>query len=129
MGHFSMSISTTDSRLRSVPHRKHSRASDTTVRATIDLSESGTYDCAVEILGAYRLTGNFCRALQIVLDDLGVLHQVEYEIARKSLTDCRHVEFRAGSDVGAGRFNEIINAIKGRVGFDPSLRLWARLFG
>jgi len=126
-----MSTSTIESHPRSTPYPlKQRRVSNGTVSETIDLSESRAYDCALQILGAYRLTGNFAVALQIVLDDLGVLDQVAFEMEPRSLlSDCRHVEFRASENIDNGRFDQIMSSIKNRIGFDPTPRLWARLFG
>jgi hypothetical protein len=100
------------------------------VAETLDLSASRTYDCAVEIRHAYKLTGNFCVDLEIVLDDLGVLDQVTFEAKPKSLlSDCREVEFRPKHHVPAERLAEILCSISSRIGADPTPRLWARLFG
>ena len=96
---------------------------------TLDLSESRTYDCALDVRRAYRLTGNFCVDLQIVLDDLGVLDQVTYQIKPKALmSDCRRVEFLPKHHVHAGRFAEILRSISGRIGAEPTPPFWARLF-
>jgi hypothetical protein len=99
------------------------------VSHTLDLSESRTYDCALEILGAYKLTGNFPTELQIVLGELSVLDKVTYEIEPKSpLSDSRHVEFRPNDDVHADRFREIMRSIESRIGSDATLPWWVRLF-
>jgi hypothetical protein len=99
------------------------------VSHTLDLSESRTYDCAFEILGAYKLTGNFPTELQIVLRELSALDKVTYEIEPKSpLSDCRHVEFRPNDDVHPDRFREIMRSIGSRIGSDATLPWWVRLF-
>jgi hypothetical protein len=96
---------------------------------TLDLSESRTYDCALEILGAYKLTGNFPTELQIVLREFGVLDKLTYEIEPKSpLSDSRHVAFRPNDDVHADRFREIMQFIENRIGSKATLSWWVRLF-
>jgi len=101
---------------------------DRTVEDAIDLSESRAYDCALEILGAYKLTGNFPIDLQIVLKDLGALDKISYQIEPKSpLSDCRHVVFRPTDPSHTDRFSEITRSIKSRIGFDATPPWWARL--
>jgi hypothetical protein len=95
----------------------------------LELSEARAYDCALKILGAYKLTGNFPIDLQIVLKDLGVLDKITYEIEPKSpLSDRRNVIFRPNDNVHMDRFSEITRSIKGRIGFDATLPWWVRLF-
>lgn len=97
--------------------------------ATLDLSELRTYDCAVAILRAYKLTGNFVTELEIVLRDLGVIDKVTYQIEPKSpLSDQRRVTFRPTATVHADRFQEIIWLVNKQIGFDATLPWWARLF-
>jgi hypothetical protein len=99
------------------------------VSCKLDLSESRTYDCVLEILNAYKLTGNFLVNLEIVLKDLGVFERLSFEVKPKSLlSDCRHVEFLAHGPVPTDEFNEIMRSIERRVGFDPARPLWTRLF-
>ena len=108
------------------PAQRGSGNADTGV--TLELSESRTYDCALEILGAYKLTGNFPLDLEIVLKDLGVLGQVMFEIKPKHmLSDCRHVEFLAGDRLDPYQFHAVMRAIKGRIGFDAARFSWAGL--
>src|SRR5580692_2173796 len=45
---------------------------------TLDLSASRAHDAALDILGAYKLTGNFHINLEIVFKELGVFDQVTY---------------------------------------------------
>lgn len=98
------------------------------VNKTLNLSASRTYDCALEMLGAYKLTDNFAVDLQIVLRELGIVGQVTFEIKPKRLlSDCRHVEF-APSGISTGRFNEIMRSIESRVGFDAASTRRVRLF-
>jgi|SRR5208282_1607441 len=95
----------------------------------LDLSESRTYDSALETLGAYKLTGNFPVDLEIVLKELRVLDKVTFEIKPKSLlSDCRHVEFRPKDNVHMDRFSEIMRRIKDEIGFEPLAPFWVRLF-
>jgi hypothetical protein len=100
------------------------------ISRTLDLSESRTYDAALDSLGAYKLTGNFLAELEIVLKDLRVLDKITFEIKPKSLlSDCRHVEFRPKRHVHKDRFDGIMRFISSRVGFEPTPPFWARLFG
>jgi hypothetical protein len=95
----------------------------------LDLSESRAYDSALDIIGAYKLTGNFHADLQIVLKDLGVLDKLTYEIEPKApLSDCRHVVFRPNDNVHIDRFSEIIRSIKSRIGYGATRPWWVRLF-
>ena len=100
---------------------------------TLDLSAARAHDCALDILGAYKLTGNFCVNLEIVLKDLDAFDKVTYEIEPETLlpfhADCRHVEFSPGEDVPTDRFNEIMRSLAGRIGFDATLPWWRRLLG
>ena len=99
------------------------------ISQTLDLSESRTYDAALETLGAYKLTGNFPTELEIVLRDLRVLDKVTFEIKPKSaLSDCRHVEFRPTDKVHRDRFIEIMRAVKKRIGAYSTQPWWVRLF-
>jgi hypothetical protein len=101
----------------------------TNIGATLDLSESRTYDCVLKILRAYKLTGNFPVNLEIVLKDLGFLDKVTFEIKPKAMfSDCRHVEFRPKHHVTDDHFDEILRSIKSRIEFELTPRLWARLF-
>jgi hypothetical protein len=93
------------------------------------LSQSRTYDVAVTILRAYKLTGNFPTELEIVLQDLGVLGDVTYEIKPKPYpSDVRLVSFRAEPNVDAERFQEITFLITSRIGPSPSQAWWRSLF-
>jgi hypothetical protein len=100
------------------------------IRRTLDLSESRTYDAALDSLNAYKLTGDFPVELEIVLKDLRVLDKVTFAIKPKSLlSDCRHVEFRPKNHVHKDRFDEIVRSINSRIGFVSVPPFWARLFG
>jgi hypothetical protein len=105
------------------------RTESRNIHDALDLSESRAYDCALDILGCYKLTGNFHVDLQIVLRDLGVLDKITYEIEPKApLSDCRHVVFRPNGSVHMDRFCEITRSIKGRIGYDAKLPWWVKLF-
>jgi hypothetical protein len=100
---------------------------------TLDLSAARAHDCALDILGAYKLTGNFHINLEIVLKDLDAFDKVTYEIEPETPlpfhSDCRHVEFSPGEDVPTDRFNEIMRSLTRRIGFDATLPWWRRLLG
>ena len=99
------------------------------VSQTLDLSESRTYNSALDILQAYKLTGHFPTELEIVLRGLGVLDKITYEIRPKSpLSDLRQVAFHPNDNVHAYRFHKIMHAVEGRIGFDATPSWWARLF-
>lgn len=111
------------------PSRLQMRMRDRNINCMLALSESRAYDCALEILGAYKLTGNFSVDLEIVLKDLGVLDKVTYEIKPKSPpSDRRHVVFWPNDNVHMDRFSEIMRSLKKRIGFDATLPWWVRLF-
>ena len=97
---------------------------------TLALSESRAYDSALEIRGAYKLTGNFHVNLEIVLEHLAAFDDVTFEIEPKSwLTRCpdrRHVGFRPNDTVQKDRFAEILRSINGRIGFVSKQPWWAR---
>jgi len=94
----------------------------------LDVSESRTYDAALEITGAYKLAGNFPLDLEIVLANLGVIDEVTFEIEPKSrLSDCRHVEFRLSNKTHADRFSEMMRSVRSRIGFDGTPAWWIRL--
>ena len=99
------------------------------VGQTLELSESRTYDAALESLGAYKLTGNFPVDLEIVLKDLRVLDKITFEIEPKTLlSDTRHVQFRPTDKVQLDRFVDIVRSVKNRIGADPTRPWWVRLF-
>ena len=113
----------------SAPSRLQMRMRDRNINCMLDLSESRAYDCSLEILGAYKLTGDFPVDLEIVLKDLGVLDKVTYEIKPKSLpSNRRQVVFWPNDNVHMERFGEIMRSIQKRIGFDATLPWWERLF-
>jgi hypothetical protein len=95
---------------------------------TLDLSASRTHDFALDILAAYKLSGNFHINLEIVLRNLGVFEKVGYEIEPETLmpfhSDRRHVAFWPSADVPVDQFNEIARSITGRIGFDATPPWW-----
>jgi hypothetical protein len=107
-------------------------ANDGNVEQSLDLSETRAYDCALDILEAHKLTGNFHTNLEIVLKDLGALGRVTFEIEPKSPLvldhDRRHVVFRPSDSVRADGFIEIMRSVKGRIGCDAPRPWWARVF-
>jgi hypothetical protein len=107
---------------------RHPNADSAKRGDTLEISESRTYDCALEILGAYKLTGNFPLDLEIVLKNLGVLGQVSFEIKPKSIfSDCRRVEFLAGGKIDPDQFRDILRRIESRIGSDSTPLSWKRL--
>jgi len=90
--------------------------------STLDLSKSQAYDAALDILGAYKLTGNFHINLESVLKSLGAFDKVTFEVEPKAKLpyhpDCRHVVFRPSANLPLDRFGEIIRSIEARIGFD-----------
>jgi len=93
----------------------------------LELSQSRVYDYALNILNAYKLSGNFATDLEIVLKDLGVFSDVTFAIQPKSfLSDCRYVEFCPKYKLSLARFNQIVRSIKSCAGYEPGL--WKRLF-
>src|SRR5580698_7736879 len=99
------------------------------ISRTLDLSESRTYDAALDSLAAYKLTGNFPVDLEIVLKDLRVLDKVTFEIKPKTLlSDCQHVEFRPARHVHKDRFDEIMRSLSNRIGVEVTPPFWTSLF-
>jgi hypothetical protein len=91
---------------------------------TLDLSKSRAYDAALDILGAYKLTGNFHINLEIVLKSLGAFDKVTFEVEPKAKRphhpDCRHVVFRPSATLPLDRFGEIIRSVEAQIGFDAA---------
>jgi hypothetical protein len=96
----------------------------------LDLSKSRANDAVLEILRAYKLTGNFHLNLEIVLKNIGVFDKVTYRIEPNPKlsysTDCRYVVFEPNENVSSDLFGQIIESIKARIGFD--MPWWAKLF-
>ena len=125
-----MSMTSIETVQRSATAAGKPRAADSrNLCQTLELSESRTYDAALETLGAYKLTGNFPTELEIVLKDLRVLDKVTFDIKPKSaLSDCRHVEFRPTEKVHRDRFVEIMLTVRKRIGANSAQSWWVRLF-
>ena len=101
----------------------------TNTSTTLELSESRTYDAALETLGAYKLTGNFPTELEIVLRDMRVLDMVVFDIKPKALlSDCRQVEFQPAQHVRSHSFLEVMRLVKNRIGSRATQTWWATLF-
>jgi hypothetical protein len=100
------------------------------ISETLDLSESRTYDAALDITGAYKLTGNFTLDLELVLSDLDVLDKITFDIKpKKPLSDHRSVEFRPAdlARLDEHGFRAIIRIVQCRIGADPAQSWWRRL--
>ena len=94
----------------------------------LDISESRAYDCALDILQAYKLSGNFPINLQIVLKDLGALADIAFVSEPKRFySDRRRVVFQPRNNVDAETFNAIIRSIKDRIGFEAQQPWWMSL--
>jgi len=100
------------------------------VGPSLELSQSRTYDAALAILRAYKLTGNFINELEVVLRDLGVLSEVTYEVEEpmSPFSDIRRVVFRANGNVDAKRFLEITRLVESRIGSRALQPWWMNLF-
>jgi hypothetical protein len=97
---------------------------------TLELSESRTYDRALETLGAYKLTGNFPIELEIVLRDMRALGKVTFEIKPKlRWSDRRQVEFRPKAEIRNDHFDDILRHIKNELGGIEQKPFWTRLLG
>ena len=91
----------------------------------LDVSESRAYDCALDILRAYKLSGNFPINLEIVLKDLGALADIAFEIEpRRFYSDCRRVLFWPRDNVDADTFSAIMRSIRDRIGFEAQQLRW-----
>jgi|SRR5215831_5190300 len=100
------------------------------VGLSLDLSQSRTYDAALAILRAYKLTGNFITELEVVLRALGVLSEVTYEVEepKSPFSDIRRVVFRASGNVNAKRFWEITRLVDSRIGSRAPQPWWMNFF-
>jgi len=96
----------------------------------LDVSESRAYDCALDILRVYKLSGNFPINLQIILKDLGALADISFVIEpRRFYSDRRRVVFHPRGNVDANTFSAIMRSIKNRIGFgarQPGWISWGR---
>jgi hypothetical protein len=94
----------------------------------LDLSRSRIHDAALDILKAYKLSGNFHANLDAVLKDIGIVDKVTYEVEPDpalALTDRRHVVFRLNENMPRDMFDGIIKSIADRAGFAEPW--WGRL--
>jgi len=120
---------------RAMPKRIVQPASDDPVQAVgspsraLDLSRSRTHDAVLDILKAYKLSGNFHTNLDAVLKDMGIFDKVTYRIEPSpafAYPDRRHVAFKPNENVPNDVFDGIIRSIKARIGFEEPW--WGRLF-
>src|SRR5580700_287397 len=113
-----MSMTSIDTVRRAAASANKSWAADCrNISQTLELSESRTYDRALETLGAYKLTGNFPTELEIVLRDMRALGKVTFEIKPKlRWSDCRQVEFGPKANVRQDHFDDILRHIKNELG-------------
>jgi hypothetical protein len=113
-----------------VGRSEHPATRSALLSCALDLSKSRTHEAVLDILRAYKLTGNFHVNLEIVLKDIGVFDKVTYQIERNPKLscslDCRHVVFESNGNVPNEMFGDIIKSIKARIGFDAPW--WVRLF-
>jgi hypothetical protein len=109
---------------------EHPATRSVSLSCALDLSKSRAHEAVLDILRAYKLTGNFHINLEIVLKDMGVFDKVTYQIERNPKLsysqDRRHVVFKPKGNVPNDVFGDIIKSIKARVGFDAPW--WVRLF-
>jgi hypothetical protein len=87
----------------------------------LDLSRSRTHDAVLDILKAYKLSGNFHGNLETVLKDMGVSDMLSYHVEPNpalAFPDRRHVTFSLKDNVPGDRLDDIIASIKARIGFD-----------
>jgi hypothetical protein len=87
----------------------------------LDLSRSRTHDAVLDILNAYKLSGNFHGNLETVLKNMGVFDMLSYQVESHpalAFPDCRHVAFTLKEDVPGDIFDDIIASIRDRIGFD-----------
>jgi hypothetical protein len=81
----------------------------------LDLSRSRTHDAVLDILKAYKLSGNFHANLEAVLKDLGIVDKVTFQIEPNpalAYPDCRHVVFRLNENVPHDKFDDIVRSIE-----------------
>jgi hypothetical protein len=125
-----MSVLASDTLHSPVSATKQQNADNQLFSRTLELSESRTYDRALETLGAYKLTGNFPTELEIVLRDMRALGKVTFEIKPKlRWSDCRQVEFRPKAEVRRDHFDDILRLIKNELGSIEQKPFWTKLLG
>jgi hypothetical protein len=87
----------------------------------LDLSRSRTHDAVLDILKAYKLSGNFHGNLETMLKHMGVFDMVSYQVepnAALAFPDCRHVVFTLKENAPGDGFDDLIAILKDRIGFD-----------
>jgi hypothetical protein len=125
-----MSVLASDTLHSPVSATKQQNADNQLFSRTLELSESRTYDRALETLGAYKLTGNFPTELEIVLRDMRALGKVTFEIKPKlRWSDCRQVEFRPKAEIRNDHFDDIMRHIKNELGSIEQKPFWTKLLG
>jgi hypothetical protein len=101
---------------------------DTRTEQALDVSASAAYDCVLDILKAYKLTGNLHINLEIILNDMGAAKELTFDIAPKRKLgfhrDCRRVVFRRKETVSADRFSRIMRSLSDRIGLDAKRSSW-----
>ena len=94
----------------------------------LDVSTTAAYDCALDILKAYKLTGNLHVNLEIIINDMGASKELTFDIAPKRglefCRDRRRVVFRREETVSADRFSRIMRSLSDRIGLDAKRSLW-----
>jgi hypothetical protein len=93
------------------------------------LSRLGTHRAALDVLKAYKLSGNFQVNLDAVLKDMGLSGKLTYRIVPSPVLaypDRRHVVFKPNGNVPDEVFDGMINSVKVRIGFEEPW--WGRLF-
>jgi len=95
----------------------------------LDLSRSRTHDAALDILKAYKLSGNFYANLDAVLKDMGLFDKVTYRIEPSPAfahPDRHRVAFKPNKNFPDDVFDGILRSMKARIGFEEPW--WGRLF-
>src|SRR5260370_3351576 len=82
-----ISRSSADSEFRTgaiciVGRSEHPATRSASLSCALDLSKSRAHDAVLDILRAYKLTGNFHVNLEILLKDSRVFHKAAYQIER-----------------------------------------------
>src|SRR6516165_7577297 len=95
------------------------------LQQTLDISQSRAYDCALDILRAYKLSANFPINLQIVLKDARFLADVAFVIKPKRFySNRRRVVFWPRDNVDADAFSVMMRLIQDRIGYDAQQPGW-----
>jgi hypothetical protein len=101
---------------------------DTRMEQALDVSASAAYDCALDILKAYKLTGNLYVNLEIIINDMGNSKELTFDIAPTRWLgfrwDCRRVVFRRKETVSADQFRRIMRSLADCIGLDAKRSWW-----